>query len=491
MKIYVNEQKFQEQIKTYLKVFYSNQAIDFSLSKITDNGINIFVDNNNTFIEYVEKAEIIKIVKSNYNEQDSINKIKDLKERTKQQNRQIKRLLYFLCREVTEVKAKWGILTGIRPSKIVVQLMEKENKTKEQIKEILKKKYLVADDKINLLLKISTKEKRVLSSRIKGEINLYIGIPFCPSKCNYCSFTSYPINLYKNQVCMYLEKLIKELEYIAMMTNRGRTIPIRSIYIGGGTPTSIQAKELKLLTDTIRNCFDLSLIKEYTVEAGRPDTITKEKLKILKDNLVSRISVNPQTMNQKTLDIIGRKHTTEQIKSVFQEVKEQGFDVVNMDVILGLPGESIQDVKHTFAEIEKMNPDNLTVHALAIKRGSVLNSQASEVLSEKLAEEMMEVAISSAERMNMEPYYMYRQKNIAGNLENIGYCKAKTECIYNIEIIEETSNILAIGAGGVSKVLNYEGLQRIENFKNLKDYIERHDEIMEKRREFFEKRNSY
>lgn len=488
MKFYINKSGFQEQIRAFLKVFYYNQEIDFSTAAIEDTGINIIVNEEKTYVEFIENAKCVKNFVSKSEEQNIINNIDDLKERTKQQNRQIRRLLYFLCKEMTDIKAKWGILTGIRPSKLVVQLMQKENKSKEQIIEILEKEYLVAPDKIDLLLKISNKEKQILEKRKNGEINLYIGIPFCPSKCSYCSFTSYPINQYKSYVSQYIDKLTQELEYVSKITQGGHAIPIRTIYIGGGTPTSIDANELERLMITIVKLFDMTLIEEFTVEAGRPDTISKEKLKILKNSNVSRISVNPQTMNKKTLDVIGRMHTVEQIKEVYKEVKQAGFKAVNMDVILGLPGEDINDVIYTFDEIEKLNPDNLTVHALAIKRGSLLNKENKEILTEKIAEEMMEIANKSAIKMNMEPYYMYRQKNIAGNMENIGYCKMGTECIYNIEIIEESSSILALGAGGVSKVLNSKGLERIENFKSLKDYIERHNEIMDKRITFFELR---
>ena len=280
----------------------------------------------------------------------------------------------------------------------------------------------------------------------------------------------------------YLDKLIEEIEFVAGRLDKNK---LMTIYIGGGTPTSLNEGQLERLLCVVRNNFSTSLALEYTVEAGRPDTITLEKLEILKKYGVNRISINPQTMNQKTLDLIGRHHTVEDVKTVFQMARKVGFNNINMDLILGLPEETTLDVMHTMKEIYQFNPDSLTVHTLAVKRASRLKEKFDDyTLTEgAFMEEMLDISAEYAKKMDMKPYYMYRQKNMIGNFENVGYCREGKECIYNVEIMEEKQTIIALGAGGTTKVYNRQTnqLTRVFNVKSVEDYTSRLDEMLERK----------
>ena len=315
---------------------------------------------------------------------------------------------------------------------------------------------------------------------------MYIGIPFCPTTCLYCSFTSYPIGLWKKRVDEYLTAVEKEIDYVS---EKFKDKILDTIYIGGGTPTTLEQDEMNRLLSYVKKSFDCSHIQEFTVEAGRADSITKEKLEVLKAFGVNRISVNPQTMKEDTLKIIGRHHTVEQVKEAFQLSREIGFPNINMDLILGLPGESKEDVITTMHEIEKLNPDSLTVHSLAIKRASKMNQWIEENGIETLhnTEETMEIAADAAKRLGMKPYYLYRQKNMAGNLENVGYAADGKYGIYNILIMEEKQTIVAIGAGTISKRVYPDGrIERCDNVKDVALYIEKIDDMIERKRKLYE-----
>lgn len=401
-----------------------------------------------------------------------------------------KRLVYEAMNEVTGKELPWGTLTGIRPTKIPMSLMERKKPLSEEaIYKYMKSNYYVSDEKINLSTDIAKREIRILRDiDYKDGYSLYIGIPFCPSTCLYCSFTSYNISAYKDKVDRYIDCVIKEIDYVA---NTFKNKKLNTIYFGGGTPTTLTDVQLDRLLDKVKNSFDTSYLREFTVEAGRPDSITREKLKVLKKHGVSRISINPQTMNQETLDIIGRKHTVEQVKEVFSIAREEGFDNINMDFIVGLPNEGIDDVRYTMEETLKLNPDSITVHSLAIKRAARLNMFKEEYkeLSIENNHEIMKLTAEYAAKMDMVPYYLYRQKNIAGNMENVGYARKDKEGIYNILIMEEKQTIVALGAGSVTKYVYPDGeqLERVDNVKNVDQYIERIDEMIERKIDFFDK----
>ena len=408
----------------------------------------------------------------------------------------------FKCTLYTKLSAQlnktlpWGYLTGVRPSKIAYTLLEK-GADREQILEEFTKKHLVSEKKAQLALQVAQTEKSILEKMdYKNGYSLYIGIPFCPTTCLYCSFTSYSLAAYQSKVQPYLEALLKEMKYVSEAM-RGRRLD--TVYFGGGTPTTLSAGQLDMLLTELERQFDLSACRELTVEAGRPDSITYEKLCVLKAHHVDRITINPQTMNQQTLDLIGRRHTVEQIEEAFALAGKAGLDNINMDMILGLPGENKEMVQHTLEKIKALAPESLTVHSLAIKRAAALNIWREKYLDLQMdnSDEIVSMAADYAHQMGHQPYYMYRQKNMAGNFENVGYSKPGLECIYNILIMEEKQTIIAMGAGASTKIVfqnETEGgqagrIERIENVKDVTNYIQRIDEMIERKRKFFSENN--
>lgn len=411
----------------------------------------------------------------------------------KETKNSLKRTLYRLLSEYTGVELPWGNLTGIRPTKIPMALLE-EGKSEEEIARYMKETYFTSDEKIKLSIEIAERELELLHKLDYEEgYSLYIGIPFCPTTCLYCSFTSYSMSAWKNRMDDYLSTLEKELDYTAVKFAHKK---LNSIYIGGGTPITLNPKQLDRLIRKIKCSFDLSDLVEFTVEAGRPDSITKEKLMVLRNHDISRISINPQTMKQETLDLIGRHHTVQQTIDSFYLARELGFDNINMDLIVGLPGESLSDVADTMEVIRKLAPDNLTVHSLAIKRAARLNIQRERYQDFEIVNTADHIALTSkvAEEMGLFPYYLYRQKNMAGNFENVGYAAPGKAGVYNVLIMEEKQSIVACGAGASTKRVwvqpNPDGTHRIERAENVKDvaqYITRIDEMIERKSRLFTK----
>ncbi|MCI6553819.1 MAG: coproporphyrinogen dehydrogenase HemZ [Lachnospiraceae bacterium] len=398
----------------------------------------------------------------------------------------LKELIYRGLSRQLGMELPWGTLTGIRPTKIPMAMLE-EGKSEEEILRHMQETYLISEEKGRLGIEIARRERELLSG-LHGRqgCSLYIGIPFCPTTCLYCSFTSYPVRVWKKRVKDYLEALRREMASVAEIC-RDRVLD--TVYIGGGTPTTLEPEELELLLTALEEHFDVSRLQEFTVEAGRADSITREKLRALKRHPVSRISVNPQTMKEETLKLIGRKHTVEQVREAFVLAREEGFDNINMDVILGLPGEDEEDVRDTMAQIAALAPDSLTVHSLAVKRASGMGQWIEEngMDSLKNTASTMAIAAQAAEEMGMQPYYLYRQKNMSGNLENVGYGKPGRYGIYNILIMEEKQDILALGAGSISKRVFPDGrIERCENVKDVASYMERIDEMIGRKRKLFQ-----
>ena len=385
----------------------------------------------------------------------------------------------------TGVSLPWGTLTGIRHTKIPMAMLE-EGKTNREIAEYMRETYLTSPEKTALGISIANRERKILQHiDYQDGYSLYVGIPFCPSICLYCSFSSSPIGLWKDRVEDYLQALGKEICFGA---EAYRDKKMDTLYIGGGTPTTLSPEQLDWLLGELEQRFDLGSLKEFTVEAGRPDSITREKLQVIRKHPVTRISINPQTMNQKTLDLIGRKHTVEDTKEAFFLARELGFDNINMDLIVGLPGEGEEEVRHTLKEVTALAPDSLTVHSLAVKRAARLRLFKDEhkELSFINNTDIMNLTERFAMEAGLYPYYLYRQKNMAGNLENVGYAKPGKEGIYNILIMEEKQSILALGAGASTKVVAAsDRIDRIENVKDIKNYIERIDEMIERKRQGF------
>lgn len=435
----------------------------------------------------------------------------DLTDSRIENKNRIKRSLYTYLSKLTNKTLYWGILTGIRPVNIVTQIIEyikyKENYNTDlinnfnnfcvlnnyQIKnnknidgiifDYLKKEYYVSDDKINTLLEIANRELKILSNKslidYKNKCSVYISVPFCVSTCLYCSFTSFNINLYNN----YIDDYLKALENQLIDFRKNNSKKILTIYIGGGTPTSFDNNRFEKFIKLIHKYLYSKEVIEWTVEAGRPDTITVEKLKTLKKYKITRISINPQTFNQKTLDLIGRKHTVEDVINVYKLAKKMNFNNINMDIILGLPNEKLEDLVNTLINVGKLKPESLTVHMLSLKRASRLNYEKNNWTNEYLAGlhndncilYMSKCSKYLAYLLNLKPYYLYRQKNIAGNLENIGYALEKKYCIYNILMMSERHSVYGIGCGAVGKLVDYKNnekiVTRVEGYKSVKDYI--------------------
>lgn len=409
----------------------------------------------------------------------------DFSNRRETKNR-MKQCLYLMLQEYTGQTLPWGTLTGIRPTKIPMAMLE-QGKSKEEIKRYMKDTYFSSDKKTDLSIEIAERELELLKKiDYENGYSLYIGIPFCPSICLYCSFSSSPLGLWRDKVDEYLDVLEKEIDFTAEAC---KDKVLNTIYIGGGTPTTLSAQQLDRLLTKVENSFDFSGLLEYTVEAGRPDSITREKLAVLRKHDISRISINPQTMKQETLDFIGRHHTVAQTIESFQMARELGFDNINMDLIVGLPEERIEDVRETMEQIKKLNPDNLTVHSLAIKRAARLRMFRDEHADMHIYNswETIDMTAEYAKEMGMEPYYLYRQKNMAGNFENVGYARPGKAGIYNILIMEEKQSIMALGAGASTKYVFEHGkrIERVENVKDIKNYLERIDEMIARKRESF------
>lgn len=380
-----------------------------------------------------------------------------------------------------KVSPDYGILTGVRVVKILITA-KKNLRNPDEINHILLDTYEVKEEKVKLLWDILEIEEKYIDDNInKTNYNLYIGIPFCPSKCTYCSFTSY-VNWSDKKLNTYLETLTYEIDKTIELAKK-RNLNLHTIYFGGGTPSVLNEDQINMIFGTLKKHYDLSQIEEITFEAGRPDTISLDKLICLKDNHVNRISINPQTMNDDTLSAIGRNHKSREIIEKYFMAKSIGFKTINMDIILGLPGEDEADVKRTIEIIADLCPENITVHSLAYKKKSELLRESRVLLKDyDLIDKMHQAVNEVCREKGYKPYYMYRQKNIKGNSENIGYTKKDREGVYNMVIIEELETILACGLGASSKIITGENKHEpVRNFKSLEEYTNRIQEIINKK----------
>ena len=405
----------------------------------------------------------------------------------------LKMASYRLLGQFADRRLPWGDLTGVRPTKIAMTKLVECGFSHDRIVQYYRDTYDTSVQKAELATTVAENEHRLVKGiDLDNDYCLYVGIPFCPSRCLYCSFTSYPIGIYAEKAKTYIDTLCKELAYVAEQYKNKRLV---AIYIGGGTPTSISHELLAILLKQIQMVFRLQEadvaggLVEFTVEAGRPDSITPEKLAVMKEYGVTRISINPQTMNDETLRTIGRAHNATQVKEAFAMARQAGFDNINMDLIAGLPGEDLDSMQHTLAEVRALAPESLTVHSLAIKRAANLNQQMDDYKStiHHDMDAMHMAAQETAQTLGMEPYYLYRQKNIGGNLENVGYAKPGCECLYNILIMEEMTDIVAAGAGASTKLVYHaeNRVERVENCKSVDDYINRFDEMLDRKRKAF------
>jgi len=382
--------------------------------------------------------------------------------------------LFLACRAYSKQDPPWGALTGIRPSKMARMLTEK-GYSRDFIIDAMERNYLTHRDKTAFAIDVAVAEKKIIERQPKNAFSLYVGIPFCPTRCLYCSFASYPINKGATEADIYLDALSLELQAIRNIT-LGQAVS--AVYVGGGTPTALSGEQLERLLTLIKQLF--GDINELTVEAGRPDTINPEKLRVLKNYSVNRISINPQSLCDETLQRIGRGHRVDDFYDSFALARSVGFDYINADVILGLPGETTDHITHTMDGLLKLKPENVTVHMLTIKRASILREVLDRYPQPNIAEleKMLDISQHTCREAGMKPYYMYRQKNMLGNFENVGYCLPGRESTYNVLMMEETQTVWAAGAGAISKLVFGDKIERVFNVKNLNDYLNRIDEMI-------------
>ena len=391
-----------------------------------------------------------------------------------------KKLVYkAICQNYENISPKWGILTGIRPVKIVNDL-KKDGANNQAIYQVLREKYMISSEKSNLIMGISDIQEEIIS-RLDKKISIYISIPFCPSRCNYCSFFSMDINKGKKFVDDYLKNLEIEIRHTLSMPYF-KDKKISCIYVGGGTPSSLEYEELRRFFKIISDNFNLSQVDEFTFEAGRVDTLDEEKLRIIYQNKVDRISINPQTMNDATFGKIGRNHNSNDVREVFSLARQIGFDNINMDLIMGLTGESIEDMQYSVDEIIKLDPQSITIHCLAVKRASDINTKKIKTDNLQISNLMQEIN----EKLNSrgyEPYYLYRQKNMLENGENIGYCKKERYGLYNVAMMDEIQTIVGFGAGSSTKILDEETnmIRRIPNYKDVILYNNNINEMLKRK----------
>lgn len=393
----------------------------------------------------------------------------------------IKREIFDKLSALTGQRPEWGILTGVRPVKLCGEIYERLGDANATVAYLMEHYYL-CEEKARLIMDMYLHQQDFCGVIEDKSACVYVGIPFCPTRCVYCSFASNQVP--DHEIARYLEALLKEVKHVGQRMKETGIVP-ETIYIGGGTPTTLNAEQLDLLIGTMKESFDMSKVKEFTIEAGRPDTITEEKLFVISRHGITRISINPQSMKARTLELIGRSHEPEDIEKAFVMAKEQGFDNINADIIAGLPEESVEDFVNTLTKVISMDPESITVHCLAVKRASRLIEQDPDFHYKQAA--LVADMLAESRRILAEagylPYYLYRQKHMAGAFENVGYCKKDKDCIYNVRIMDEHQINMALGAGGISKMYypDENRLERVPNVTNYQEYINRIDEMLDRK----------
>lgn len=516
MNLYIINHKFHYGIESLIRVFFPNENIKkFRKGEKDVNFLNYTKYKKPYIITEIndEKAEII--VKINLNneslkinnkdnnnnkkidlEEKSFNKEKTIRQKTKdnKENENImKKMLYKLLYNYTGIKQPWGLQTGVRPVKYFRTLKDSTNK-KEAIN-YFKDKLKVSSKKTNLTVRVEKIEKKIIDLLKKNSFSLYISIPFCPGRCNYCSFVSQSVKKSTHLIEPYTNLLCKEIIHVAKIVNK-LNLNLETVYIGGGTPTTLNKNQLNKILSTINSNFNTENVKEFTVEAGRPDTITEEKLITLKNNNVDRISINPQTLNNNILNEIGRNHTAEDMIKAYNLAQNIGFKTINTDLIVGFLNDTFKSYKNTLDTICNLKPENITVHSLSIKRSADLTEE-NIIFNKKhgkLTDKMLDYSNKKLTKLKYKPYYLYRQSRTVGNFENTGWSQKSHESLYNVYVMDETHTIIGCGAGAVSKLKQEESnyLERIFNFKYPYEYVNRFNELLERKnyiKEFYDNYN--
>ena len=389
------------------------------------------------------------------------------------------KLLFSAFSRATGRSPEWGVITGIRPAKFARRMLEQSSP--DEVRRTLHERYYVSPRKASLCVETALASMAAQNELTDRSFSLYISIPFCPTRCSYCSFVSKTIEREKHLVQPYVERLCDELAYSGEIA-RSLGLRLESIYMGGGTPTTLSAEQLAALCRSVGKSFDVSTSREFTVEAGRPDTITPEKLAALRENGVSRISINPQTANDSVLRAVGRTHTAADIELAFEQARAAGFDNINADLIAGLPTDTFASFEHTLNWLLAMDPENITVHALTLKRASNMTERGESASGD--ATRMVALANDVLPQHGYAPYYMYKQKGTIDSLENTGYAKPGMQCLYNIYIMDELHTIIACGAGAVTKLVNRRTglINRIFDYKYPAEYLEGFDEMLRRKK---------
>lgn len=480
MNLYVKNHKFHFELENLTRLFFPNEKITVQRE---------FESLEPPYI-YTEVSNDIKV--SVFINDFSMEKSQDKADDDETNELITAQLLYKILCKFTGIAQPWGVLTGVRPVKLLRKLSEQLGEAGAEEK--FTKDFFVSEEKLQLAKATEINEKKILDLSKPKSFSLYVGIPFCPSRCSYCSFVMSSIERAKKLMDPYVELLCQEIEATAKVANE-LGLQLETVYFGGGTPTTLSAQQLNKVLGTVNSSFNMKTCREFTVEAGRPDTIDEEKLYALKENKVDRISINPQTTNAEVLKKIGRKHSVEQFFSAFETARKCGFDNINTDLIAGLPTDTLQSYIASLDSVRALSPECITVHTLCMKRASTLTTQGVTIDTEnaELARKMLEYTQNSLGVDGFIPYYMYRQSRMVGNLENVGWSKKGYESLYNVYVMDETHTILACGSGGVSKLKSYEKdyLERIFNFKYPYEYIDRFDEIIERKAQIQKFYNEY
>lgn len=470
MNLYVKNHNFHFELENLTRLFFPNEKITV---------IRDFSEPQPPYI-YTEVSDKITIsvnIGSFNKSETAVKKLAD------DDNELVSaQLLYKLLCDFTGLTQPWGILTGVRPVKLLRRLAEESNE--EQAVKKFEKDFFVSNEKIALSRETEHNERKILELSKPESFSLYVGIPFCPSRCSYCSFVMASIERAKKLIEPYTKLLCEEIKRTAEIANR-LGLRLETVYFGGGTPTTLSAEQLDTVLGTVNKSFDMSTCREFTVEAGRPDTIDIAKLFALKENKVDRISINPQTVNDEVLKTIGRKHTAQQFFDAFELARRCGFDNINTDLIAGLPTDTPESFKNSLDSIVRLNAECITVHTLCMKRASRLTTEGVtlDLQQARDAREMLAYTQNILGQNEYIPYYMYRQSRMVGNLENVGWSKRGFESLYNVYVMDETHTILACGSGGVTKLKrnNPDYLERIFNFKYPYEYIDRFDELIQRK----------
>lgn len=490
MNLYIDNHKFIYETENICRLFFPNSK--FKVIKNTkpcesdDEFIytNITIENDEAIIEAIVKLK--GEIKKKYSKVFTYDT--DFENECE---RQVAIILFEILDSFEKIHPPWGIITGIRPVKLMRKLIKERGiqKTIDYFKNV----FLVSAEKLNLCYETMGNEQKLIDLSKSNSFSLYISIPFCPTRCTYCSFVSQSIEKAKRLIPEYVELLCKEIKYTAKISNQ-LNLKLETVYIGGGTPTTLLPDQMFKLLTAIKDSFNLDSCREFTVEAGRPDTVTNEILSVIKSFNVNRISINPQTLNNEILKKIGRKHTANQTIDAFNMARKCGFNNINMDLIAGLPDESYESFANTLNNICQLSPENITVHSLSIKKASKLTENGNEFKLEDSVKtsNMLKFAYYKLKTNNYIPYYLYRQSRIVGNHENVGWAKTNHECLYNVYIMDETHTILACGAGAVTKLKQPGGnyIERIFNYKFPYEYISSFEEMMKRKEkviEFYEK----